>query len=172
LDGRLYLRNGKAPENVRLEMAETLRQSGYHEVKIRTGGGLIANCEVLINGQPVPMAVDTGANVTGIDDNIAALVGLKPKSRHMKMSGLDDVGTHEMRLARATTFQVGDILNEKFTLGVTQFEYWHIAEESRSELELQGLLGADYLGENQALIDFRHKRMWLRPPEKKPKLKE
>ncbi|MCX6894348.1 MAG: hypothetical protein NTZ16_02330 [Verrucomicrobia bacterium] len=31
----------------------------------------------------------------------------------------------------------------------------------------KGVLGADLMGECQALIDFRNHRMWLRPPEVK-----
>jgi hypothetical protein len=169
LDGRLYCRESRTPTNIQQALDDTLRQSGYHEVKIKTGEGIIMSCEVKINGQSVPMVVDTGANNTGIDDNVAASIGLKARSRNMKTVGFDGIGVHEEKLAQADTFQVGDVVLEKMVLGVTTFENWHIAENSSTNRVLQGLLGADFLGENQALIDFRHKRMWLRPPEKKSK---
>jgi hypothetical protein len=167
LDGRLYCRGGRPSATTQAALDETLRQSGYYEVKIQTGADIILSCEVEINGVAVPMAVDTGANITGIDDGVAKKLGLNLKSRGMEMSGLDEIGTHEMKLARVDTFKVGDLTVNRLPLGVTKFEHWRLAENSNTNRVLQGLIGADFLGENQALIDFRHKRMWLRPPEKK-----
>src|SRR5438067_10866515 len=132
----------------------------YTSVPLRSGrtkGHTWVECEVC--GRPVKLVVDTGAGQTLIVPTLAARLGLRlgPPVRAVLPNG----SKAESRAANVG-LRVGDITREPFPVAVMDLSAILDALRQAEGVEFAGLLGADFLGTQDAIIDLRNRQLHLR----------
>jgi len=155
--GRLYVRESALSSKLQEALDETLREGGYHQINIQTNLGPRLMCKVDMQGGSVPMVINTASSWTWVAGQTAEALGFSYLTNTVA-DGNEQLLPSMIRVSEIKRLSLGDMTVENFQIVVGE------PPEFPSE---KGLLGADFLGENQALIDFRNKRMWLRPPDKK-----
>ena len=94
---------GAAPGGeTRNALQETLRRSGYHEVKLNRELNLVPTCEAKANGQPLRLLVDTGAVWSLIDKGQTRRVGLRRQETPVKVVGVGKIGSQWLDVSRVT----------------------------------------------------------------------
>jgi len=174
---RLYVRAARPSEEQQNALAQTLRQSGFGEVKLSLHGSLAV--EALINEQPVLLGVDTGSFASLLDESLIKSLGLsiiQPRETGTlmekndlgpKVVGFGKIGAHNLRTTRLKRLQIGPRSWQDVPFGVTSLKAWGIGEEEGPAGNLHGLLGAEMLSGHGALIDFASGTLWFRPEKKK-----
>ncbi|MET3664880.1 aspartyl protease family protein [Caulobacter sp. 1776] len=103
--------------------------------------------KALLNGQgPFTFLVDTGANSSVIAAELAAQLGL-PSAGQTRMHGI--AGAQSVETVVADTLSVGRRVRRRTTLSVLP----------RDTLRVDGILGLEWLGGANLLLDFRRRRM-------------
>jgi len=167
LNCRLYVRAVPLSTNAQAALRESLQRSGFHAVQFSDDPEPFATFDAEANGKKVRLLVDTGAVYSMFDDDVAKRLGLLITRTPLQARGVGKVGSHPFDLSVLKSFKVGDVEAKNTLIGVVPLEHWGLAEKTESLKEVDGLLGADWLGVNEAVIDFRGNRFWFRPPKKK-----
>jgi predicted aspartyl protease len=162
---RLYIRAEAPPPQIQAALAESLGRSGCVAVRIELSLGQPLSCAATINGAETKMVVDTGASYNILDATWARQQKLALTHTHARLTGQGDIGSHEMQLTQARTLQLGQIILPNIYFGVTDLEAWGLSNRGKWMPEAKGLLGADTLAGNGALIDYAAMRLWLRKPK-------
>jgi predicted aspartyl protease len=172
--GRLYVRPTKPSPETATALANTLRRSGYTEVPMREGWGMVVAAQ--INGQAVPLMVDTGAAFTTLDDSQPKRLSLKVEKREQattgtaiqedyktQFTGVGEIGAHEVRMARLGIFQIGSRQWKKYPVGIMDLKAWNTAEPGKPGAEVLGMLGMEFLAGQGTIIDYANCTLWFRP---------
>jgi uncharacterized protein (TIGR03067 family) len=134
---------------------------GYSAVPLKTSGRYWmtywVECEV--GGRPVKLIVDTGAAYTVIVPELATLLGLKlGKSWRLSWAG----GIKSEARPSAVRVKVGTADRDAFPVQVIDLSDVFAGSQGVDGIEFAGLLGADFLDEHNAILDFRGRRLLLR----------
>ena len=144
---------GAAPAAAEIPQLPTGELTATNEMVLATSQDRLTRMtvDVFINGQgPFAFAVDTGADRTAISASLAkqlGLVGDRQAQLH-GVAGVDTVSTTELASLRVGSKQVDAIrapILPDYALGAA------------------GLLGIDALADQRVTMDFRDKRMTVRP---------
>ncbi len=123
---------------------------------VRHGDLLLA--PVAINAsEPKLFVVDTGANHTVIDQDIAEELGLK---EIMPVDSRAIGGTSQLSLTRIDRLEVGEAQCEATFVTTTDLSGLRAAEGDK---QIHGILGMDFLGRMPFAIDFPNNRLVLHP---------
>jgi hypothetical protein len=173
---RLYVRSARPSEEQSNALAQTLRQSGFGEVKLLLHG--MPTLEALINEQPVLLGVDTGSFTSMLDESLVRPLGLsmieqratgtlmEKNDLSTKVVGLGKIGAHNLRMTKLKHLQIGPRSWQDVPFGVTNLKAWGIGEGENAASDPQGVLGAEMLSGHGALIDFASGTLWFRPKKK------
>lgn len=134
--------------------------SAAGEVAFELGGGAALLVPVHVNGQgPFQLVLDTGATLTCLDREVVRRLDLPP-ARGVVGVGAGVEGTGEMSLVRIDSIRVGGARAE----GVTgcALDLRHIGDVG---LDIDGLLGLDFLRAYRVTLDFRREVLLLQPAE-------
>ncbi len=105
---------------------------------------------VKINGQEIPMLIDTGASISTLNPEIAKQIRLTPTPQTINLTTAG--GNVRSALKRSRSFGLAGFETERFT----------IAEiELGTTLPAEGLLGMDYLGQFEFFIDQTNSQFYL-----------
>ncbi len=165
MDRRLYVRGTELPGEKQQALQETLRRSGFLEVNLNVRRNLVMTCEAEANDQPVRLLVDTGAIWSVLDHSEVKRLGLRPELTPADIVGVGKIGSESLRIATLKSVKLGDLTLSNVRLGVAELSAWGIAEKKRGMQDVQGILAADQLALNGALIDCRRLKLWLQPPK-------
>jgi predicted aspartyl protease len=163
LSRRLYVRGAAPPLEIRNALEESLRRSGYHEVDLSREFNLVLTFEAKANDQPLRLLVDTGAVYSLLDDGQVKRLGLRPRAKPMKVVGVGKIGSQWLDVARLKSLQLGDLMRSDIDFGVADLRNWGVSEPGREMHDVHGILGADQLMLNGALIDCHRLKLWLQP---------
>ncbi|MEP6955198.1 MAG: aspartyl protease family protein [Chthoniobacterales bacterium] len=135
-------------------------------------GGLTV--PINLRGRPARLSVDTGAFVTGFDDDALRAFSLKTKPSHLTTRGFDGQ-IRPVQLAQIDnlkiggvaiapqTFAVMDLYGKKKSLrthtGIGRIEYY--APRAPAD-RIVGVLGNELLDQRQAIIDLDSKSLFLK----------
>ncbi len=158
--GRLYVRSTAPAPGEQAALENTLREAGYHEIPLDSGSSLTYRCDVVAEGKPLKLIIDSGAEHVGIDDNLAKELKMTMLPTTPIMA-LDSLGEHVVDIGRIPTVQMGDFTFTNFGVNVIKMDTRKSGEKSVDNV--QGMLGMAFLYPSQALIDFNHDRMWIMP---------
>ncbi len=164
----------KTDPTARLDLSNTTRALGFARISLeeRRAGDLTVACR--LRGRNGRLVVDTGAFVTGIDDDAARLLGLTTKPSKLTSRGLDG-RVRSLQLAQIDDLQIGgiaiagqpfavmDLFGEKKELrthtGLGRIEYY----EPRSPgAEVFGVLGNELLDHRRAIIDLENMILYFK----------
>ena len=164
LDQRLYLRDKAPSPELQGALEATLRRSGFHPVKLDLQPSLVSTCNAQVNGLPVKLVVDTGAQTSIFDSSQVPRLGLKPVGTRVTIFGAVD-RIHPARLAVADikALELNGLTLTHLHFGVAAMGDWGIRASGWSANEVQGVLGGYDLALAGALIDCEHFTLWLKP---------
>ena len=143
----------------RQELFDPLVRAGYHSVppSAWTSGRLHVRAEVA--GEPMWLLVDTGASVSVLDGAAAAKIGTYPK-----------VEGAMVRQPLGRQFRVYQFEEAELQIGEVGVKHRFCVSDwpsstARGELaRAEGILGADYLTAQSAVIDHgRYPRLYFKP---------
>lgn len=138
-----------------------LEAQGY--VSLQMHKNAIGHFEVQgrIKDKEVLLLIDTGASNTVVDARSAETLGLQSKATEEKAGGF---GTTEGATAHTAviTLQIGSLHFPSFTLYVLDLEYCNAGIEANGGQRIDGIIGADILGEREAVIDYREAKLYLK----------
>lgn len=166
LDNMLYVRTSQLSTNGRPAIAQSLRRSGFQQIEMRMRIGLRPTCEVSLGNAKMEFLVDTGAVWSFLDDSVARRLRMNTKTSRLRIRG-QNVGLEDLSTVEVNSLKIGSAELRKVTIGVARLEPWQLAEKSPGTNKISGILGADLLAMNEAIIDFGWGILWLRPRETK-----
>lgn len=126
---------------------QAIEEDGYH---IFT--------EVMINGKPARMLIDTGASRTVFDSDRIKLFLADDEMNFEKMDKLSTglgTNTMESHSVMIDRFELGDTVFEAYQAVVLNIEHVNQSYRLLGYPEIDGVLGGDLLTELKVVIDYR-----------------
>lgn len=146
-----------------LDLKKQLESAGYLKIKMRKIKTQHFICRARINGAKAHLLIDTGASNSCMNLANKERFNLEKIGASFEASG---AGEDKMKAAFSNNckLQLG-----KYTIGVFTFmllDMQHINNSllAQNAKTIDGILGADFLTENKALIDYAHHYLWIRVP--------
>jgi hypothetical protein len=175
---KLYVRGAPRSEEETRAMEETFKRIRLIEVPARLStqltGGLRIEC--MANDTPVTLLVDTGCNISVLDESQTDRLGLTfvrenrpatgsliPEEVSGRGVGVGEIGTHKFRVAKLRSLQLGSAKWQNVNVAIGNLKYWGLAKSPENKEETQGLFGIDELTKHGVLIDYSSRKLWLRP---------
>jgi predicted aspartyl protease len=159
----LYINPDGPSTAVSQKLASFLSDRGFTRIPMRLNSGNHLEVPAVLNGHPTRLIIDTGAAVTTLDKRMASLAGVNISGTGF----VEDAG--EGRVERLgggdiKELEIGDFTISKATVGVLNVsgEMLHSKSEEESN---SGLIGAEYLAWNFAVIDVGGMALYLRHPD-------
>ena len=151
----------------RMNVAAIARAQGFTAIPMEeTRRGLTVPCSV--NGRPGRLLVDTGAFLTGFDDDAARLLGLSGEPSAARARNFEG-RIRPLQLVEVNDFRIGSIVipPQKFVVGdlftrgkplrtytgLNRIEFYAPRQNLRGE-RIYGLLGSELLDIHHAIIDL------------------
>jgi predicted aspartyl protease len=123
-------------------------------------GGAALMVPVYLNGQgPFDFVLDTGATLTCVDQAVATRLQL-PTARGMVGVGAGVGGAGRMQMLRVDSVRVGAARAEEMTVCALDLKHTRAVG-----LEIDGLLGLNFLRSFRVTLDFERKVLHLRKTE-------
>lgn len=168
---RLFVKTTEPTAESRSTLAQTLRKSGYTEVPMELTAGFPLSCMAKINDEPIKLVVDTGATWNLLDERWGRSRRLALSDTNVRVVGIGEIGSHPMQVTQLQKFELGELVMKDASFGLTSLDAWGLSEGGKWMPDTHGLLGADTLAENGALIDYPSMTLWvLKPAGKKANL--
>ncbi|HEY6207259.1 MAG TPA: pepsin/retropepsin-like aspartic protease family protein [Chthoniobacterales bacterium] len=158
----LYVNPNGPTTAVSQKVAAFLAARGFTRVPMRRTANGHLDVSAALNGHTVRLVVDTGSGVTTIDKRAAAAAGIG-------IVGTQFAATSAGKVQSIGNGTVKELKIGEFTLANTQVEIATVASEvaqrESAEESNAGLIGAEYLGFNFAVIDVGGMALYLRHPD-------
>jgi len=129
-------------------------EQGSTAVGFRSRANLVI-VDAIINGQVVPMVLDTGAGMTIVGDAAARRIGLNATNH--ACTGRGAGGDVDMSGARIDTFTVGSATHANLSCMVMDMS--SLCEKIGADV--QGIIGANFLSNYRLTIDYPQQRLAL-----------
>ena len=113
-----------------------------------------------INGWPCHLLVDSGAFLTSIDSASAAKARIGGVRTGLVAEGVGN-SSGRVSIAKFPSLRVGSYEIKSASAAVMRLSSEVLA--TGTDVEMAGLLGAEYLGRNSAVIDFNSGTLYLKP---------
>lgn len=146
-------------DSTALEKFLTVKQD-YLKIPITKKASGHLHVNVVVNGVDGEFILDTGASSTVIDAKKISKFNLQTQDTNYK--GVGAGGTQTMQKATNNTFKLGDLKKSNFAVYVINLDHVNNALTSMGLNEVEGVIGADILTENKAIIDYSNLVLYLR----------
>jgi predicted aspartyl protease len=161
---RLFVRTTTPSVEARTTLAQTLRRSGYVEVPMELTAGFPLACMAKANDEPLKLVVDTGASWNLLDERWGRVRKLSLNDTNVRVVGIGEIGSHAMQITRLQKFELGELVLKDTYFGLTSLDAWGLSDRGKWMPDTNGLLGADTLADNGALIDYASMTLWVLKP--------
>jgi len=143
-------------------LKKLLLTQGYisHNIRLSAKSGHIVT-KAKINGCEGRFIVDTGASASCINQEMYK--EFKLETEFMDRSIGTASGSLRPRISHRNTLELGDWSDEDSTLLSMDMNYINNALKTEGMRSIQGLLGADFLITAKAVIDYKGKKIYLKP---------
>lgn len=130
---------------------------------LRAATGHLFLAQAAINGRAITLYLDTGAGRTVLDVGAARSLGLTlaEDERGAGGAGAAKMKSYRTQLAWLD-FGGGALVEENFSVAATDLSHVNQALLARGERPMDGVLGADLLDAREAIIEYRHQRLFLK----------
>lgn len=160
----LYINPNGSSAGLSQKLAGFLASRGFTRVPMRLNSSSHFDVQGSLNGRPARFIVDTGSSTTLVDRHVAAQAGIG-----FAPTGLgSDTGTGAVE--RINSADVKELAIGGFTITKAEVSVANLAGDimhTKTAESNVGLLGAEYLGFNFAIIDVGGMALYLRHPDKK-----
>jgi hypothetical protein len=179
---KLYVRGMPRSAEESQAMEETFRKSGFIEIPARLSSHLIGGLRIdcVVNNKPVVLLVDTGCNITVLDEsqidrlaltfvreNRPSTGSLIPQEVSGRGVGVGEIGMHKFRVAKLQSLQLGSAKWQNVNVAIGNLSYWGLSKSGSTPEETHGVFGIDELTKHGVLIDYSSRKLWLRPETSK-----
>ena len=141
---------------------------GFTAVPLRraatTGHHLV---EVRLNGRPALFVLDTGANLSVVDDNHVATFGLTDSGAR-RGGGFAIGGAVSAREVRIDSLAIGGVAIRQRRMVVADLGHLTAAMRPLAGGAVHGLIGQDVLNEHRAVIDMDRPLLYLMAADRDP----
>ncbi len=141
---------------------------GFTAIPLRatagTGHHLV---EVSLNGQPGLFVLDTGANVSVVEDDHAAAFGLDG-ARSVRGPGIAVAGSVTARQARIESLALGKVTVRQSRMAIADLGQLLQILGPLAGGTVHGLIGQDVLNEHRAVIDMDRPLLYLIEADRDP----
>ncbi|QIG80237.1 retropepsin-like aspartic protease family protein [Stakelama tenebrarum] len=118
--------------------------------------------EATINGQTASFVIDTGANVSVIDNAYAERFGLEPSADVLSRLGARSIaGAGKAQQASIDTFVIGPVTIRQETIVSADLGQMLSALGQATNSDVAGIIGQDVLTEHRAVIDVSRSMLHL-----------
>jgi predicted aspartyl protease len=159
----LYINPNGPNAAVSQKLASFLSGRGFTRIPMRLDSGNHLEVPVVLNGHPTRLILDTGAAVTTLDRRMASQAGVSIGGTAF----VEDAG--EGRVERLGTGDIKDLTIGDFTIPTATVGVVNVSGEmlhsKSAEESNSGLIGAEYLAWNFAVIDVGGMALYLRHPD-------
>jgi predicted aspartyl protease len=156
----LYIDPNGPNAAVSQKLASFLSGRGFTRIPMRLDSGNHLEVPAVLNGHPTRLIVDTGAAVTTLDRRMASQAGVSIGGTAF----VEDAG--EGRVERLGTGDIKDLTIGDFTIPTATVGVLNVSGEmlhsKSAEESNSGLIGAEYLAWNFAVIDVGGMALYLR----------
>lgn len=138
-----------------------MESNGFHRIplkKLMTGHYKV---EVKVNGIKGDFILDTGASSSCIGFSSVDRFIMLMEQSEIKAAGAGAINM-ETQVARNNNFQVGKKKTNKMDFVIFNLSHVNEALVQVEEDPVQGILGADFLKENRAVIDYGRNVLYLK----------
>jgi predicted aspartyl protease len=139
-----------------------LLAQGYiaHNLRIASKSGHIVT-KASINGYSGRFIVDTGASATCVNQGMYKEFQLETEFMDRQIGTAS--GSLRPRISHKNTLELGDWSDQDVTLLSMDMSFINTALKTEGMRSIQGLLGADFLIGSEAIIDYKGKKIYLKP---------
>src|SRR5437879_805442 len=159
----LYINPNGPNTAVSQKLASFLSGRGFTRIPMRLDSGNHLEVPAVLNGHPTRLIVDTGAAVTTMDRRMASQAGVSIGAsgfvEDAREGRVDRLGTGDIK-----DLTIGDFTIPRATVGVVNVSGEMLHSKSAEESNA-GLIGAEYLAWNFAVIDVGGMALYLRHPD-------
>lgn len=143
-------------------LKKLLLSQGYisHNIRIATKSGHIVT-KASINGHSGRFIIDTGASATCVNQAMYKEFQLETEFMDRQIGTAS--GSLRPRISHNNTLELGDWSGQDTTLLSMDMSYINTALKTEGMRSIQGLLGADFLIAAAAVIDYKGKKIYLKP---------
>lgn len=161
---RLYVRERPPNAEIQAVVRKTLELSHFRPVKLKVGHVLGVACEADLNGSPITLLVDTGADTTVVDRATAQRcnVAWSKKGEVWKIQGFKGRNSRIYALD-PVSFYLGSWPISAAALKTGDLSGWNLGAKGNPPAAIDGLLGLNELAREGALLDLAAGTMWLKP---------
>jgi len=142
-------------------LTRLLKSKDYikHNLTISSKSGHIVT-KASINGHSGRFIVDTGASTTVVDRDLYKEFSLSTEFMDRELGTAS--GSLRPRISHHNTIELGDWSDEDTSLLTMDMTFINEALKKERMHSVQGLLGADFLLNAKAVIDYSGKKIYLR----------
>jgi predicted aspartyl protease len=151
-----------------VERASLLRNAGYVELPLTLRANGLPDVTADLNGEPAVFLVDSGAELTNLDQTLADRLKLPQQDIPGQINRLLDGSEVPLRFASVERLVVGGIsapLRKAVILPMARLNEWR---RDKGYPPWAGLLGVEVLQHFGAVIDFEASKLFLLDPRRKP----
>lgn len=116
---------------------------------------------VKVNGVPGDFILDTGAGATIIEAGKKDKFNLK-LAEGAAAQGAGAGGTQSLKKTTSNTLEIGGFVKNDFNIYVMNMDHVNKAMAAMKQNEADGIIGADVLGQNKAVIDYGNLILYLK----------
>jgi predicted aspartyl protease len=164
----LFLRDRahQPPPTAAAERARLLKDAGYVELPLILRANGLPDVSAELNGEPVVFLLDTGAQLTNLDQALADRLSLPQRDIPGQTNRLLDGSELPLKTASVKQLAISGISApvEAVLLPMTKLNEWRQGE---GYPPWTGLLGAEVLQRLGAVIDFEASKLFLLDPQRK-----
>jgi predicted aspartyl protease len=158
---KLYVRAVEPPKQAEEVLEGSLRQSGFHQIKLQPTSSLVMTVPGKLNGFPVKLFLDTGGAFTTIDTKQMNRLGIEKQLTRTQISGIGKIGSTWLDRTRLKSFEIGDVSFKNLEVCVADLSGWGFGKPGHPLEDVDGFLCPDFLAYNSGLIDCHGLKLWL-----------
>ena len=155
----LFVRPAGPSQEIAAAAKSILTRMGYTAVDLSEARSYL-RVAASINGWPCHLLVDSGAFLTSIDSASAAKARIGGVRTGLVAEGVGN-SSGRVSIAKFPSLRVGSYEIKSASAAVMRLSSEILA--TGTDVEMAGLLGAEYLGRNSAVIDFNSGTLYLKP---------
>lgn len=163
LNQKLYVRGIEPSAKAEEALKESLRVSGFHEIKLLQTSALVMTVAGKADGEPIKLLLDTGAPWLLLDSKQERRLHIERRSTNTHVDGIGKIGSAQLYRTQLKSLELGDLSLRRVDVGVADLSGWKIGDSKLPLRDVDGILGADFLAYNRALIDYHGLKLWLQP---------
>lgn len=154
----LLVHPGGSAKGISPGIRSLLTKQGYTPIDLTVVDGHL-RVAAMVNGTPCRLIVDTGAFFTTLDQQFARKARIGGYESRAYAQGLG-TKARPIRVSRFPEFKVGDFVIKNASVTITDLDPEMLGRGGKEEAA--GLLGSDYLGLQDAIMDFNSGTLYLR----------